>query len=267
MSAIETISIKGLPFEDCPECGTRVRYFYRSKKHDFITMEGKKRTFTCYYTCENNHTFAPRNSYVFPGKKFGKKVYALVNYLRHKKKRTLDEIKELLKEEYDISICLESIRQIVLIYQVLNHEYVSEEKLKRIRVNNGVVLSIDALDPTKGADSLYVIRDQLTDTVLASKFIHSATADVLSIFFSEMKEKLNAMKIPILGIISDKHRGQEKAIEKIFTGVPHQLCIYHFLRTASDPATKWDMHLTTQLKKGIRRNFYIQQFKKKYSRT
>jgi len=135
-----------------------------------------------------------------------------------------------------------------------------------MRENKGVILTIDALDPTKVADPLYVIRDQLTNTILASKFICFTSEKELSKFFSEIKEKLNSFKIPILEIISDKHQGQEKAIEKVFTGVTRQLCIYHFLRTASDPATKWDMHLTTQFKKEIRHNFYVQEYKKIFFR-
>lgn len=264
MSAIETISIKKLPFEECPKCGTRVRYSYRSNRHEFLTLNGKKRTYTCYYSCENNHVFSPRNPWVFPNKNFGKDIYALVNYFRHKKKRTLEEIKETLQDNYNISISMESIRNIVLTYQILSHEHISKEKLKRMRNNRGVVLSIDALDPTKGAEPLYVVRDQLTDTILASKFIYTASEKVLSEFFSEIREKLNALEIPILGIISDKLHGQEKAIEAVFPGIPHQLCIYHFLQAASEPATEWDKHLATQLKKKISRNYYIQQYKKKY---
>lgn len=265
MSTIESISIKGIPFEDCPVCGTRVRYAYRSKKHEFQTLEGIKKSYTCYYICENDHKYSPKNPWVFPNKAFGKDIYALVNYYRHKKKRTLEEIREVLRDDYDISISTESIRKIVLVYQILNHEYIADEKLKRIRENNGVVLSIDALDPTKGADPLYVIRDQLTDTILASKFIYSASEKVLSEFFFRVKEKLNALQIPILGIISDKLQGQEKAIDAVFFGIPHQLCIYHFLRAAAEPATKWDKHLATQLKKKIRSNYYIQEYKKKYT--
>jgi len=265
MSAIETISIKGIPFESCPECHTRIRYSYRSNKHDFQTLEGRKRTFTCFYTCENGHKFSPENPWVFPRKDFGKDIHALVNYYRHKKKRTLEEIREILEDEYGISIAPESIRNMILTYQILNYKHVPDEKLEQMRENKGVVLSFDALDPTKGADALHVIRDQLTDTILASKFIYSASEKVLSNFYLEIKEQLDMLDIPILGIISDKQRGQEKAIELVFPNVPHQLCIYHFLRYAAGPATKWDNHLATQLKKNIRRNHYMQEYKKKLS--
>ena len=262
MPVIETISLKGLPFEDCPECGTRLRFAYRSNKHEFRALTGWKRTYTCYYKCENDHKFSPPNPWVFPKKEFGIDVYALVNYYRHKKKRTLEEIKELLQEGYQIAIAPESIRSMVLTYQILNHEYISPEKIKAMQAHQGVILAIDALDPTKGADPLYVVRDQLTGTILASCFIYSASEEVLVPFLSELKAKLKALQIPILGIISDKLRGQEKAIEAVFPEVPHQLCIYHFLRAAAEPATKWDMHLATQLKKALNRNYYLYHYKK-----
>ncbi|HUY00765.1 MAG TPA: transposase [Candidatus Deferrimicrobium sp.] len=262
MALIQTLSISGTPFKMCPICGEFVKFRYRSNLHEFQTLTGILRTKTCYYACENNHWFHRDNPYVFPYKKFGKNVYALIVYLRYNKRFTLKEIQAHITQKYQFTINDETIRSIIQLYQVLNHEFIPEEAHAQIRANGGVVLAIDALEPTKGADPLYTIRDVLTNTILATEFIYSASEQVLVDFFTRFKARATRLGISIIGIISDKHRGQEQALDQVFPDVPKQLCIYHFFKAAAYPAINWDRHLTTQLRKQIRKDYYIQQLKK-----
>ncbi|NVM30504.1 MAG: hypothetical protein HWN65_16815, partial [Candidatus Helarchaeota archaeon] len=144
MSAIQTVSIKGAPFQICPICGEYVKFRYRSNLHEFQTLIGVMRTKTCYYACENDHLFHRDNPYVFPYKRFGKDVHALVAYLRYNKRLTLQEIQADLEKKHHFNIDVETIRNILRFYQVLNHEFIPEDKLAQIRENHGVVLAIDA---------------------------------------------------------------------------------------------------------------------------
>jgi hypothetical protein len=220
------------------------------------------RTKTCYYGCENNHLYHQDNPHAFPYKQFGKDVYALVAFLRYKKHSTLEEIQATIEQTYQFRLDEETIRSMIQFYHLLVHEFISPENCAQMRANQGVILAIDALEPTKGADPLYTVRDVLTETVLAAQFIYSASESVLTEFFSHIKIRLAQLAIPILGIISDKHRGQEKALEQVFPQVPHQLCIYHFFKAAAAPAIQWDRHLTTQLRSILRKNHYIRELKK-----
>ncbi len=222
------------------------------------------RTHTCYYGCRNGHGFYNDNPYVFPYKRFGKDVYFKIAFLRYRERKTLAEVREEIETNYNVKMNKEKLRIIVRIYQVLNHDFIPEDKLAKMRENGGIVLSIDVIGLDGDSEPLYAVRDVLTETVLTAEFIYSASEEVLSNFLAPLKTKLEKLGISISGIISDKHLGQEKALENVFPDAPKQLCIYHFFKAGADSAVKWDKKLATQLKKEIRRNHYVKELKKKY---
>lgn len=266
MEKLKTISIKGIPFKACPVCGEQVKYLYRSRPHDFVTLEGMMRTRTCHYGCRNEHHYFHENPHVYPYKQFGKDIHALIAFLRYRCQLTLKEVKDSLEKQHDIRMDKETLRSIVLFYQVLNHGLIPKQKLAKMHKNGGIILSIDALKPQENQDPLYVVRDVHTETVLAAEFIHSASSDILTEFLSNLKIKLKELGLPVLGIISDKHRGQELALDNVFPDAPKQLCIYHFFKTATKEACNWDNDLVKNLRKEIRANHYVKEFKKKRSR-
>lgn len=263
MTDTKPISIKGCPYKTCPICLEQVKYLYHSKPHMFTTLNGVMSTYICYYGCRNGHIFYNDNPYVFPYKGFGKDVYAKIVHLRYKKRMTLAEVREEIERKYGITMDKETLRSIVRFYQILSHDLIPEEKIAEMRENGGIVLSIDAIGLDDDSDHLYAVRDVLTDTVLVADFIETASEGVLIALLNPLKAKLEELELPVLGTISDKLRSQEKAVEHVFPDAPKQLCIYHFFKAGADSAVKWDKNLATQLRKGVRRNHYVKELKKK----
>jgi hypothetical protein len=51
----------------------------------------------------------------------------------------------------------------------------------------------------------------------------------------QLLEKVKALGVPILGIISDKEKAIVSAVGRVFPGVPHQYCHLHFLKNIAKP--------------------------------
>jgi len=260
---LETISISGRPFKECPKCGTNLKFSFSSNPHIFKTLKGKMRTTQAFYDCKNNHRFMIPNPYVLPYKRFGIDVYAEVLYRRFNKKRTQEEIKLDLWEDYKLEISEDSISRIINFFLQLKGGEIDPSDIKEMQKNGYIILSIDGIKPLKGNTSLYIVRDVLTSTTLKADFFTSAENNVLISFLEPLKLQLEQLGLPVKGIISDKEKALVQSIDEVFKGVPHQLCHTHFLDNVTEPAAKLDMHMATQIKKELGKNNYMKETKKK----
>jgi hypothetical protein len=48
-------------------------------------------------------------------------------------------------------------------------------------------------------------------------------------------ERVKAMDVPVIGVVTDKERGLVPAIEQVFAGVPFQFCHTHYLKNCAIP--------------------------------
>jgi hypothetical protein len=112
-----------------------------------------------------------------------------------------------------------------------------------------IVLALDGLQPDVGHEVLWVLRDGLSGTVLLARSLLSSTAEDLAVLLREVVE---AVGLPITGVISDGQHSIRKAVAAVLPGVPHQLCHFHFLREAALPIFEADRHAKKELKKGVR---------------
>ena len=64
--------------------------------------------------------------------------------------------------------------------------------------------------------------------------------------------QVKQLGVPIVGVISDKQESICLAVERQLSGVPHQLCHYHYLKDLAQPVCEADRTLKKELKKKIR---------------
>lgn len=111
-----------------------------------------------------------------------------------------------------------------------------------------VVLALDGLQPDVGHEVVWVLRDCLSGTVLLARSLLSGTAEDLAVL---LREAVEAVGVPVPGVISDGQRSIRRAVAEVLPGVPHQLCHFHFLREAALPVFEADRHAKKELK-GVR---------------
>ena len=107
---------------------------------------------------------------------------------------------------------------------------------------------IDGVQPEKGNETLWILKDALTTETLLAKNLKSADRESIASLLREIK----ASDIPVKGVISDGQRSIRLAVKQEFPGVPHQLCHFHFLRNIARPISEMDRALKVDLKKKVR---------------
>jgi hypothetical protein len=122
------------------------------------------------------------------------------------------------------------------------------ELLRTLRAQGGIVLSIDGVQPEKGNEILYLLRDVRTGQVLTARNLLSSTTGAIE----ELLREVVALGIPIVGVISDKQHSFVAALASVLPDVPHQLCQFHYLRDLAAPLADADRELTKEIKQQTR---------------
>jgi len=188
--------------------------------------------------------------FALPEHEFGLDVVALVGMLRHREYRSVPEIHAHLR---GLGVCISerSVTNLMGVYEQLLAVSLADDRRLRslLAAQQRVVLAIDGLQPHKGHEVLWVVRECLSGEILLARTMLSATTGDLVGLLSEVAAKL---PVPPVGLVSDGQVTIRRAAQRAFPGVPHQLCQYHYLREAARPAFEADRAAKKQLKKRVR---------------
>jgi hypothetical protein len=242
---------------DCPACG-RTLWAANKPQRTVVTLDGLVRLRLQVRGCRNPE--CPRRRlclrpeqegrFALPQHEFGLDVVALVGVLRHAQHRSVPEIHaELVRR--GVPICMRSVGNLLDRYDELLALSCSDaDRLKAVTAKAGrVILAIDGLQPDVGHEVLWVLRDVLSGEVLLARSLLSSCQDDLARLLREAKQ---ALGVPIAGVVSDGQASIRKAVAEALSGVPHQLCHFHYLREAATPVYEADRHAKVQLKKKVR---------------
>ena len=177
-------------------------------------------------------------------------LIALVGALRYLEHRSIPEIHQELTRR-GVVICPRSVTNLLDRYdELLALSLTDPERLRRLTTpHRRVILAIDGLQPDVGHEVLWVLRDCLSGEILLARSLLSSSRDDLAGLIREVKD---ALEVPIVGVISDGQDSIRKAVALALSGVPHQLCHFHYLREAAKPIFEADRHAKKELKKRVR---------------
>ena len=241
----------------CPVCGGGMRIRYENRR-TLVTLRGTERLRLKVRRCEApgcgrfHKPYRPEaeGALALPQQEFGLDVVALVGALRHREHRSVPEIHAILRGR-GVMICERSATNLLDRYdEVLATQLGDPAHLRRqLCGQDRIVLALDGLQPDVGHEVLWVLRDCLSGTVLLARSLLSGTAEDLAVLLREVVE---AVGVPVAGVISDGQHSIRKAVATVLPDVPHQLCHFHFLREAALPIFEADRHAKKELKKGVR---------------
>ena len=185
-----------------------------------------------------------------PQTECGLDLIAFVGVCRYQEHRSLPEIHQLLKQR-DVPLCERSVTNLLYRYEELLALRLSDHtRLQTLFKKQGrVVLALDGMQPDKGHEVLWVLRDLLSGEVLLARSLLSETAQDISTLLQEVKDNL---PVPIVGVVSDGQISIRNAVAQTLPGVPHQLCQFHYLREAARPIYEADRQAKKELKMQVR---------------
>jgi hypothetical protein len=242
---------------DCPVCRHRTYADYNNFR-TITTLDGVIRLTLTIRRCPNPactrflRPYRPEAEphFALPYHEFGLDVMTLVGRLRHAEHRSIPEIHRELTRR-GIVVAQRTVTNLLDRYDELRALATADpQRLEPLlRPQGRVILAIDGLQPDVGHEVLWVLRDCLSGEILLAKSLLSSTAKDLAGLIDQVRK---ALPVPITGVVSDGQESIRNAVKQALTGVPHQLCHFHYLREAAKPISEADRHAKKGLKKRVR---------------
>ena len=117
---------------------------------------------------------------------------------------------------------------------------------------DAVILAIDGLQPEKGHETLYVVRELARKRVwFAEALLSSATAEVQRLLV-QARVWAERLGTPVRLWMSDKQEAFVRGVAAEFPGVPHRYCANHFLRDVAKPVLAADSRAKVKMRRTIR---------------
>ena len=115
-----------------------------------------------------------------------------------------------------------------------------------------LVLTIDGLQPEKGHETLYVVRELRGKRVWFAEALLSSSAEEVQRLIAKAKDWAEQLGKPVELWMSDKQDAFLKGIEAEFPDTPHRYCQNHFLRDLAKPMLEADSRAKVQMRKKVR---------------
>jgi len=241
----------------CVACGGALWVAYH-KSRTISTLTGVAGLRLAVRRCQNaacalyHRAYRPEEEggWALPRSTFGLDVIALVGQLRYATHSSVPEIHRHLVQR-GVRIAERTVTHLLHRYEELLAVHLSDQSRvhARLRAHGRVILALDGLQPDVGHEVLWVIRDCLSGEVLLARSLLSGTGKDLALLLQEVRATL---PVPVAGVISDGQHPIRDAVARVWPGVPHQLCQFHYLREAARPLFEADRHAKKELKKRVR---------------
>jgi hypothetical protein len=208
-------------------------------------------------TCSGHHrVFNPEGELAIsqPWWGIGWDVFAWMGQRRLSRHWSVPQIRHELRDSYSIEVSEDAIEKHLRRYQTMLAAY--HQDLDRLRTTyaetDSVVLTIDGLQPEKGHETLYVVRELVRKRVwFAEPLISSTDAEVRKLFV-RARELAEQIGKPVACWMSDKQAAFVHGVAAEFPGVPHRYCQNHFLRDVAQPVLAQDSHAKVQMRRKVR---------------
>jgi Transposase, Mutator family len=192
-----------------------------------------------------------------PGFSFGLDIVALVGHLKLNQHQTVDEVHRDVNERlknYQISMSRRNVMYLFEAYSALlkaaaqnTSDPVFQDWLGQVRLDGGFILSIDGIQPDKGNETIYLVREVSTGRLLSAQNVTTSDTETIKQVFSPVL----ALGIPVIGIISDAQKSLIDAISALWPDVPHQTCQFHYLQEAARPIFEVDRGIRAKMRKNL----------------
>jgi hypothetical protein len=246
---------------DCPACG-RMMHICDHRPRRIHTLDGPLQLI-----CKLNHcpdptcpghakTKSPETeiTIALPQMAIGWDVLCWIGHRRCARHMAVSTIQSELLDDYQIKLSEDAIAAYIRRYQVmLAARQKDPESLRRDYPSGAeIILCIDGLQPEKGHETLYVVRELTRKRVWFAEPLLSATKDEVRRLIRTAKQWAEALGTPVGLWVSDKQEAFVTGIAAEFADVPHRYCDNHFLRDVAKPVTEADSHAKVAMRKKVR---------------
>jgi hypothetical protein len=246
---------------DCPFCG-RMMHICDYRYRHLFTLDGPLELACKLNLCpdpncpghaktkspEVEMTIAP------PWWAIGWDVFCWIGHRRFARHFSVTLIQGELRDSYQIPLSEDAILRYCRRYQAMLAARQQDPEMLRRQYESlhEIILCIDGLQPEKGHETLYVVRELTQKRVWFAEALLSASAAALRPLIAQAKAWAEAMGLSVRLWVSDKQDAFVSEIAAVFPEVPHRYCANHFLRDLAKPVLEADSHAKVQMRKKVR---------------
>lgn len=245
--------------QNCPHCGATLKRSHTAWKKNISTLTGVIQAWNMAYKCTNPQCNYPKAYYksaeadllCMKHTSYGFDVLALVGQLRFTHHMTIAEITEELNSR-GITTSERNSQRLYERYLMLLKSSVTEHVKnvlnQTVNDHGGIIISMDGVQSEKGNETLYIIREIFSGTILVAENLRSSSTEELK----KLIQPVINLGFPIIGIVSDGEQSIRNAMRSLLPEVPYQYCQYHYLKDITKPIVDQNRKLKTGLKKSLR---------------
>jgi hypothetical protein len=232
------------------------------RRRRFFTCDGPVQLLCKLCHCSNpdcpghQATVSPEaeTALVMPYWVLGWDVFSWLGHRRFARHWSVPQIRDELNDRFAIPLSVDAVERYVSRYQRMlaarQHDPVAVARAYRRA--KGLVLSIDGLQPEKGHETLYVVREIGQKRVWFAEALLSSSAAEVQRVLARARAWVERLDLPVRCWISDKQDAFVTGIAAEFPGVPHRYCSNHFVRDLAKPVLEADSHTKVQIRKKVR---------------
>jgi hypothetical protein len=247
--------------EHCERCG-RVLHVCDHRFHRIHTLQGPRELVCRLAHCSDRacpargQTLSPAAelSLTLPWWLIGWDVFCWLGHRRFARHWSVPQLQAELQEAYHIALSRDTLVNYLRRYQnlVAARQQDPQHVAGAYRRLSSVVLTIDGLQPEKGHETLYVVRELQAKRVWFGEALLSSSTDEVRRLLRRARAWADRLGLPVRLWLSDKQDAFVQGIAAEFPGVPHRYCQNHFLRDLAKPTLAQDSHAKVQMRKQVR---------------
>ena len=245
----------------CPVCD-RYMHVCDHRYHALWTFEGPTQVVNRLVRCPDTscqsrgRTFSPAAelSMSMPRWCIGWDVLCWLGHRRFARHWSVPQLRLELKDTHQIRLSDDAIENYMGQYQTMlaARQQDPERVAEAYKDSEALVLTIDGLQPEKGHETLYVVRELTRKRVwFAEPLLSSAEPEVRRVLVLA-RQWAERLAQPVRAWMSDKQEAFVKAIATEFPGIPHRYCQNHFARDVAKPVLDMDSQAKVTMRRKVR---------------
>jgi hypothetical protein len=204
----------------------------------------------------HSHTLAPlaEARITLPWWLIGWDVFCWMGHRRFARHWSVPQLQAELRDSFHIPLSDDAISDSLRRYRTLVAARHQDAAVlaETYAARDSLVLTIDGLQPEKGHEALYVVRELGAKRIWFAQALLSSAAEEVRGLVAKAKSWAEQLGKPVRLWMSDKQDAFVKAIAAEFPQVPHRYCQNHFLRDVAKPVLEADSHAKVKMRKKIR---------------
>jgi hypothetical protein len=182
------------------------------------------------------------------------KLFLWMGHRRFARSWSVPQIRSEMKDSFGIGVSSDLIEDYLRRYQTMVAARESDPRrlVDEYRKVKSLILTIDGLQPEKGHETLYVVRELRTQRIWFAIPLLSSGEEEIKRVLEQAAAWVKMLGKPVKLWISDKQQAFVTGIAQVFPGVAHRYCANHFLRDLAKPVLEIDGHAKVQMRRKVR---------------